>query len=171
MLRSKPFKRAMLAAVCLLWVCAACPAFADEPFPNWDINLSALEDSNEAVNSAPLSLKRATDDPHPNEATARTIKDELEVIKSGPEVMFNRYLAWHTSARNYLANHWPEYSEYTKLSCIKNTVETAVYWSTRDHWDGSTHPAVTPIPSYVQLLMCVPVGEDEWLRMMSKNPS
>ena len=117
--------RIAAALAALLWA----GAVRAEPFPNWDINRGALEDTLDLLKSVQLEP-----DTLPHKA----------ILRAGREALFNRYVVWHTRARDYLAAHWSGYSEFDQLNCALLAKETAA------------RGAATP--SYIQLLMCVPGG-------------
>ena len=124
------------AAICLLGVGAACPAAA-EPFPNWDINRAALYASTgliECANLIPAS------------------EEDREIVAAKPEVVFNQYVIWETAARNYLTDHWAQYSEYIQLSNLEEVIDIAVRKSNEDPCDGSPRRMGDPSPSYISLL-------------------
>jgi hypothetical protein len=154
---------ACFAAATLLCASAAIGA---EPMPDWDVKQGALDDSTEMLRGDEYELGR----PQPSaeekvkypEDWARRLREDAEaadIIKAGPEALFNRYLVWHRRARDYIAAHWSQYSKYDQLSCVKCTTAIAVEWSAKDHIDG--HPIIPPkkpVFSCPYLSMCLPGG-------------
>lgn len=132
------------AAICLLGVGATCPAFA-EPFPNWDINRAALYASTGLIECATL---------------IPASEEDREIVAAKPEVVFNQYVIWETAARNYLTDHWTEYSEYIQLSNLEEVIDIAVRKSNEDPCDGSPRRMGDPSPSYISLLRLMPGGWD-----------
>jgi len=153
--------------VCLFGVGATCTAAADELLPNWDINRAALDDANSTTAIATDDIEWCSS---PSNATTRACEAGKNILEDGPEAVYNQYVVWQTTARTYLAAHWSQYTEYTKLSCIKETIEIAVRQANHDSRDGSSRPAIgPPNPSYITLLMLMPGGDVEFERMMSKS--
>jgi hypothetical protein len=90
--------------------------------------------------------------------------DEDKIIASvDPQVVFNQYVIWETTTRNYLVAHWAQYSEYTKLSAIHVAIDTAAETC------GGFLSISNAAPSYLTLAAFVPGGGAEVMGLFNQN--
>jgi hypothetical protein len=147
--------RTLRIAATLAAMLLAGPAWA-EPFPNWDINHTSMEDStkilgfDEDIIADPPTWAKTPEDQVVEDCV---ISRAEAAVAAGPETMFNRYVAYHTKARNYLAAHWSSYSDFKRLDCLR--MEYIL-------------PAISP--SYPALLGCLLGGYSEVAKTIGDSP-